>query len=206
MLVLVGMKLHRVLAPLIPLVLVVALVGCAVQPGSGGDAATIVVPAADPSQEVSAFVTVIDDGSGAALCPLVLESYPPQCGDPIPVDGWSWDGLEGIDQVGDVRWGFYRVFGLWHGDGFTVTLPPEWAAAIDPLRPDLEGDLTSDETATISNELDAILQGDFRVSVGDGIVLVEVRYDDRSLQSALDQRYGDDHVTVMPLFEPFDLS
>jgi hypothetical protein len=202
------MKPHRALAPLLPLVLVVALAACTVPAGPGGtptEREPLVMPEPDPSQEVWALVNVIDDGSGAQLCPIVLESYPPQCGGAIPIEGWTWDALP-LDQEGDVRWGFYAVYGAYDGERFTQTLPAEFGGAIDIMRPPTTGPLTDPETARVLREIKEDLAGDYGSAEGDGVVLLDVTWDDGSLQRQLDERYGDDAVYVTSLFRPHDLS
>ena len=206
------MKLLRVLvaATIAPIALVAALAGCAtpVEPGGPGTAEPrepLVMPEADPSQQVWALVNVIDDGSGAQLCPVMLESYPPQCGGAIPIDGWTWDGLP-LDQEGEVRWGFYAVYGLFDGERFTVVLPAEFGGAIDVMRPPTTGPLTAAETARVLREIQEDLPGDYGSAEGDGVVLLDVSWDDGSLQRQLDERYGDGAVSVNSLFGLFDLS
>jgi hypothetical protein len=200
------MKLHRAIAPLLPFALVVALLGCAVPAGSGGtpdDRGPLVMPEPDPSQEVWALTNVIDDGSGANLCPIMLESYPPQCGGAIPITDWSWDGLP-LEQEGEVRWGFYAVYGLYDGETLTVTLPAEFGGAIDVMRPSGTGELTTDEATRIIREIEEDLPGDFGTAIGDGFVLLDVTYDDGSLQHQLDERYGEGAVYVNSFLRLYD--
>ena len=61
----------------------------------------------------------------------VAESYPPQCSG-IPLEGWSWEGVEGSETSGDVRWGTYAVQGTYDGESLTVTAPPDHARALRP--------------------------------------------------------------------------
>jgi hypothetical protein len=62
---------------------------------------------------------VLDSGDGTVFCTIVLESYPPQCGDPQPVNGWDWEAVE-HEQEQSVRWGSYRFTGT--SDGGTITV------------------------------------------------------------------------------------
>jgi hypothetical protein len=200
------MQTSRAITPLAAAALVVALVACSTPALPGGepvDREPLVMPAADPTQEVWALTTVIDDGSGAQLCPLVLESYPPQCGDAIPIDGWTWDELP-FDQEGEVRFGFFAVYGTWDGERFTVTLPAEFGGAIDIMGPSHTGSLTNDELMRIEREIRDDLPGDYGSAIGDGFVMLDVRYDDGSLQSQLDERYGDGAVEVTSFFRWYD--
>jgi hypothetical protein len=200
------MKPHRAIASLVPLALVVALVGCAVPAAPGGaptEREPLVLAEPDPMQEVWALTNVIDDGSGAKLCPVVLESYPPQCGGAIPIDGWTWDGLP-LEQEGNVRWGFYAVYGSYDGERLTVTQPAEFGGAIDVMGPTHTGALSTDEATRILGEIQEDLPGDFGSAIGDGYITIDVTYDDGSLQSQLDERYGDGAVQVTSLLRPYD--
>ena len=202
------MKTLFALVPLTAAALLVGLTGCATPLDLGGEPIPrdpLVMPEPDPGQEVWTLTTVIDNGSGAQLCPIVLESYPPQCGGPIPIEGWTWDGLE-FDQEGEVRFGFFAVYGLYDGETLTVTLPAEFGGAIDVMRPPTTGPLTVEESARVVREIQEDLPGDYGVSEGDGVVLLDVTWDDGSLQRQLDERYGDEAVVVNSLFRLFDLS
>lgn len=206
--VLLGMKLHRALAPLLPFALVAALVGCAVPADPGGtpdEREPLVMAEPDPTQEVWALANVIDDGSGAQLCPIVLESYPPQCGNPIPIDGWTWDALP-LDQEGEVRWGFYAVYGTYDGERLTVTRPAEFGGAIDVMGPTHTGELTTDEATRITREIQEDLPGEFGTAIADGFVMLDVTFDDGTLQAQLDERYGAGSVYVNSLLRVFDMA
>ena len=200
------MKPHRALAPLFAVALAAALTACAVPAGPGGaptQREPLVMAEPDPTQEVWALVNVIDDGSGAQLCPIVLESYPPQCGGAIPVDGWTWDALP-LDQEGEVRWGFYAVYGTYDGERLTVTQPAEFGGAIDVMRPPSTGPLTAAETARVAGEIREDLPGEYGSAEGDGLVFLDVTWDDGSLQEQFDERYGEGAVFVNSLLRVFD--
>lgn len=62
---------------------------------------------------------VLDSGEGPVFCTIVMESYPPQCGDPHPVVGWDWAAVE-HEQQQSVRWGSYRFTAT--SDGGTITV------------------------------------------------------------------------------------
>lgn len=63
---------------------------------------TTTTPVTVPIPEYEAIGTVIDAGAGEPiLCSATLESLPPQCAGGVPLDGWSWDVVEGeLDQAG----------------------------------------------------------------------------------------------------------
>ncbi len=206
--VLVGMKPFRALGAIAVVAFVVALTACAAPAGPGGapdEREPLVMAEPDPTQEVWALVNVIDDGSGAQLCPIVLESYPPQCGNAIPVDGWSWDGLP-LEQEAEVRWGFYAVYGTYDGERLTVTQPAEFGGAIDVMRPPSTGPLTAAETARVAREIREDLPGDYSSGEGDGLVVLDVIWDDGTLQRQLDERYGEGAVFVSSVLRLFDRS
>jgi hypothetical protein len=196
------------IAALIAVALVAALTACAIPTGPGGtpdEREPLVMAEPDPAREVWTLLNVIDDGSGAQLCPVILESYPPQCGGAIPVDGWTWEGLP-LEQEGDVRWGFYAVYGTYDGERLRITRPAEFGGAIDIMPLPTTGPLTADETTRILDEIKEDLPGDYGSSEGDGVVLLDVTWDDGSLQRQLDERYGEGAVVVNTLFRLFDVA
>jgi len=164
--------------------------------------------------EVHAVGTVLDDGSGPELClGPIAESYPPQCGGP-PVAGWDWDAVEGDETASGVTWGAYAVWGDWDGETFTITREPIPAALYDPMvDPDAPnpwdeslpaGPLSDSEAADAQAELEAAVPDLLAVSPVNGRVVVEVRFDDGSLQAAADERFGDDAVVVISQLTPVD--
>ncbi|MGH2746561.1 MAG: hypothetical protein ACRDKB_01385 [Actinomycetota bacterium] len=51
---------------------------------------------------------------------VILDSLPPQCGD-VPITNWSWNDVDGEEQVAGTTWGEYHVVGTFDGESFTVT-------------------------------------------------------------------------------------
>ena len=161
------------------------------------------VPAAPGSVRSTGLPTVMDTGDGAELClGAIAESYPPQCGGPA-IPNWDWVTYDGtFDQQDDVRWGTYAVTGTWDGTAFTVT-DALTGALYDPMMPepvvlpDPTVDYSTGELEDISQALGADLPG-YPGSYGDeaGHVLVDVIYDDGSLQSYVDEAYGPGVVIV----------
>lgn len=183
------------LRPAVLLVAVLALGGCAAQPTD-----PIHVPVPADGAEVHTAVTVIDDGDGALLCPVVLESYPPQCGGDIPVEGWEWDGLPGVQQEGGVRWGVYDVTGTFDGTTLILTQPPTHADGWLEGQPSHTGSLTTAELAEVRAGVERDVIGYTGIGTADGFIHLSVDYDDGSLQAALDERYGEGAVYVTSLF------
>lgn len=185
----------RVIRPAAALLLVALLAGCA---PSAGDPLEVPTPAS--GAELTATGTVIDDGEGAKFCYAVMESYPPQCGGPLPLDGWDWEGLA-AEEASGVRWGDFTVFGEYDGERLTLTRAPEPAGEREPW-PSYTGPLTSDELANVQAQIERDLPEYLSIGSGDGFVHVDVLFDDGSLQAELDERYGEGAVTVTSLLTP----
>ena len=157
---------------------------------------------APPEGEVIGAGMVLSDGDDAELClGPVAESYPPQCTG-IPLDGWSWEGLEGAEGEGDVRFGSYAVTGRYDGSTLTVTQEPIMLALYDPIAwenpfGDEPGTATDDELTAITDDLfsrgvDGVLQS----WPENGRLIVDVVWDDGTLQSAADDDFGEGVVIV----------
>jgi len=181
-----------------------AIVGCASSSGSGAASAAGLgdVWPQPPAGEVIAQGTVMDVAGDVELClGAIAESYPPQCSG-IPLEGWSWNGVEGFETVGDVTWGAYAVQGTYDGESFAVTGQPILLALYDPMPlPDptegRPGKGSAAELETIQSELPAELGADLlSSSVADGWLWIDVVWDDGTRQDAADALYGDDLVVV----------
>lgn len=203
-------------ATLLALLLVLAASGC-----SGGDSPTQAadpaaapdspaeqpeppaeVPAAPGKVRSTGLPTVMDTGDGAELClGAVAESYPPQCSGPA-ITNWDWAEQEGYDEQGSTRWGTFAVTGTWDGTSFTVT-DALTGALYDSMVPEpvvLPEPSVSHSVA----ELEAIAEGladelpgyQGAFADGEGHVLVDVTYDDGTLQRYVDEAYGAGVVVV----------
>jgi len=149
------------------------------------------------------LATVMDTGSPELCLGPVAESYPPQCGGPALV-GWDWADHEGtFDKQGDVRWGTYALTGTWDGTSFTAT-EAITGALYDPAMPKPTPTPTpataypDPELERIATELQAApgVLGAYGGSGSDGHVLVDVYYDDGTLQDWADTAYGAGVVVV----------
>jgi len=181
-------------------------------PGPAGDAPSgyslgSLTPA-PPEGEVIAQGTVMDTAGDVELCVgPIAESYPPQC-QGIPVSGWSWDGVEGSDTSGDIRWGAYAVQGTYDGDTFTVTQPPVLLALYDPapVQEPTDPPAPSADPATleeIQEELPSRLGAAFLASwPEEGRLMVEVVWDDGTWQKAADEDYGTGVVVIQSALTP----
>lgn len=155
--------------------------------------------------------TVISDGNGTArLClGAVMESYPPQCSGP-EVIGWDWATVDQSETAAGITWGTYAVQGTWDGTAFTLTQPPvplslyDPPAAIDPRTDPANPGAGSDaELASLQEELAGTEPGGVLMSwVENGYLFITVEYDDGTLQSAYDARYGPDLVAVQSALRP----
>jgi hypothetical protein len=160
------------------------------------------VPAAPGEVRSTGLPTVMDTGDGAELClGAIAESYPPQCGGPA-ITNWDWSEQEYFDEQGGTRWGTFAVTGTWDGTSFTVT-DAITGALYDPMVPEPvvlpEPSVAygPDELEGISGSLADDLPGYQGSYVDqDGHVLVDVLYDDGSLQEYVDAAYGAGVVVV----------
>lgn len=202
-------------------VLLVALAGCASAgrpgPDGGGTDDEPWLPTALPVMitEVHAVATVlqVDDAPPQLCLGAIAESYPPQCGGPEVV-GWDWSAVEGEETASGVTWGAYAVWGDWDGETLTVTREPILAALYDPMvdpevpnpwDPSLPaGPLPEDEARSLQSELEDAVPGLLSSSPVNGRLVVEVQFDDGTLQRAFDERYGEDAVVVVPQLRPAD--
>ncbi|MEO9326096.1 hypothetical protein ABFT23_21570 [Nocardioides sp. C4-1] len=161
------------------------------------------IPAEPAAVRSRSTATVMDVGDGAPMLCLgpIAESYPPQCTGPA-VMGWDWDGLAPhVERQGDVRWGTYAVTGTWDGKTFTVSdavpgalYDPAFEA---PALPAPSRDYDDADLDAIVDGLDSTLPGLLSAFVDQsGHVVVDVEYDDGSLQDLVDETYGDGVVVV----------
>lgn len=163
-----------------------------------------------PEGEVRAVGTVVDTAGAAELClGAVAESYPPQCSG-IPLEGWTWEGVDGSETSGDVTWGAYAVTGTYDGETFEVTQPPIMLALYDPIRPE---DPTGGEPGSGDEQTLAAIQEELPERLGDaylssfpqdGWLWVDVVWDDGTWQEAADAAYGDDVVVVRSAIQQLD--
>jgi hypothetical protein len=200
----IGMTTHSMLAASA----VLLMAGCAGGGGSGGGTDAGWEPAAPAlPAEVTAVGTVLElDGTPMLCLGPIAESYPPQCSGPTVV-GWDWAAVDGEETASEVTWGAYAVWGDWDGETFTITREPVLAALYDPIAgPPAPnpwddtlppGALPESEAKVVQAELDEVTTGLLTTSFVNGRVVVEVMFDDGSLQSSVDEYYGDDAVVVI---------
>lgn len=206
------MRLLRSALAAAAVVVVAGLAGCAGAAPSGTPSrpAFGAVTPVPPEGDVRATGTVLDANGDVQLClGPVAESYPPQCSG-IPVEGWTWDGVDGAESSGEVTWGAYAVTGTYDGDTFTVTQPPVMLALFDPIRPEDptggEPGAGDEETLTaIQDELPELLGDAYLSSYSqDGWLWVDVVWDDGTWQDAADAAYGEDTVIIRSAIQQLD--
>ncbi len=159
---------------------------------------------APPEGEVVGTGTVMDVDGAPELCMgAVAESFPPQCSG-IPLEGWSWDGVDGSETSGTTRWGAYAVTGTYDGAVFAVSGAPLPLALYDPMAPDdptggEPGTATEAELIAVQDELTdrfrdtATYLGSYPDS---GYLWVDVVWDDGTLQQAADDDFGEGVVLI----------
>ncbi len=202
-------------APVLALVLALSLAACtddtgatsATDPAPAGSSPAAprppsAVPAAPGSVRSTALPTVMDTGGGAELClGAIAESYPPQCGGP-PITNWDWASAGIFDRQAGVRWGTFAVTGTWDGEAFTVaaSIPGPLYDTVAPPPVELPRpsvDHSAEELDAISSALVDELPGYLASSVDrSGHVLVDVVYDDGTLQDYTDEAYGPGVIVV----------
>lgn len=165
---------------------------------SGNPAPGLPVP--DGLVRTANLATVMDEDGTVELCMgPIAESYPPQCGGP-EITNWDWSkhGRDMFEQQGEIRWGTYLVTGHWDGTAFEATEAVP-GALYDPAVPEptptptpaveySDGDL-EDIASQITDRVPGV-QGAYGGEGSDGHVLVDVTYDDGSIQAWADQEYG----------------
>ena len=166
-----------------------------------------------PTPPVGAVVaqgTVMDVEGTVELClGPIAESYPPQCSG-IPVERWSWDGIEGWETSGDVTWGAYAVRGTYDGSSFAVTGEPVMLALYDPITPvdptgGKPGTANEAELTQMQDALPDLIGDNLLASYPEnGWLWVDVVWDDGTLQDAADTTYGAGAVVIRSAIRLFD--
>lgn len=195
------------------------LSACATGPGSSAAPTSTTVPSDQrlenahpglPDGRVIGVGTVLDVAGDVQLClGAVMESYPPQC-DGVPLDEWTWEGVDGSESSGETTWGAYAVYATYDGERLTNTDPPIMLALYDTVAPEdptggVEGKTAADELTRIQDDLSARL-GTEALTVGTdrGYVWVSVVWDDGTIQKAADAEFGDGVVIVTSALREID--
>ena len=163
-----------------------------------------------PEGRVIGVGTVLDVAGEVQLClGAIMESYPPQCSG-VPLDDWSWDGVEGSETSGETTWGAYAVSATYDGERLTNTDPPIMLALFDPIAPEdptngVDGSTPADELSRIEDDISARLGGEALTMHTDrGYVWLSVVWGDGTIQKAADAEYGDAVVLVTSALREID--
>lgn len=171
--------------------------------GTGADAQARLaeLPMPSATEPVLAIATVLEQDGVALLCVgAVAESAPPQCSGPELV-GWDWATFEHQD-TGGVRWvQGVAIEGTYDAESqtFMPTGAPMSAAAIQlPAIETPQGELDEATIAAVQDDLATIEGPNMLGSWGErGTVVLNVTYDDGSVQAAVDDIYGSHVVFVV---------
>lgn len=115
--------------------------------------------------------------------------------------GWDWAAQQGVfEKQGATRWGQFAVTGTWDGERLTVTEAVPAALydampAAEPERPTPAERLDAAGLERVQAEVQD-LPGAQGAYVDGPQVIVEVTYDDGSLQEWADRTYGEAVVVV----------
>ena len=198
---------------------VLALSACASGPGDSPAPTNTAIPSDQrleniapdlPEGRVIGVGTVLDVAGDVQLClGAIMESYPPQCNG-LPLDDWTWDGVDGSETSGETTWGAYAVYATYDGERLTNTDPPIMLALFDPVAPEdptggVEGKTSEADLTRIQDDISARL-GPHALTVGAdrGYVWLQVVWDDGTIQDAADAEFGDDVVIVTSSLREID--
>lgn len=205
---------NRMLGALIAAAAVFVSAGCAdggaAGTAGGADASWAPERASLPA-EVSTVGTVLEGDDGPELClGPIADSYPPQCSGPGVID-WDWTTVDGEETASGVTWGDYAIRGDWDGEKFTVSAGTVVAAPqdamVDPSGPlDPHAPCSASESGPVLPELRDAVPDIVGVShwLASGCIVVQVEYDDGTLQAAVDERFGEGAIVIDSSFTPVD--
>lgn len=158
-----------------------------------GDTQTLLAELPTPSatEPVIAVGTVLDNGT-PMLCYNIAASLPPQCGGP-EVIGWDWSAVP-HEEMNGVRWTDAVAMTVTYDAAANAVTPMEMldlAALTMPAREIVSGSLDAPTQQAVQDEVWSLQRPDvLGGGGGDGIVEIEVVYDDGSIQAGFDEIYG----------------
>ena len=190
--------------------LVPVLCGCASPgPPSAGPS-----PAASPSgvapsiELVGQGMVLQKQGAAPVLClGAFAASLPPQCGGPV-IRNWDWSEARHFASEGGVKWGSYKVTGTFTNYEFTLTRRPVSSSTEDPPTESeptrgLPGNGKEMQLLLLQKELTSLRgQPILRSWTENGYLMIDVVYDDGSLQRELDAKYGPRIVLLRSTLKP----
>ncbi|PXA72775.1 hypothetical protein CTB96_01330 [Cryobacterium arcticum] len=165
------------------------------------------LPQPSSTEELTGQAVVLEkDGEEPKVCfGLIEASLPPQCGGPA-VTGWDWATAKESESAAGVTWGIYAVTGIYDGGGFTVTQPPIPVSRDDPYArqdPRVDGEAGTSSAAELERYQEEMASY-FPSGVPDwseitllgsgvynGYLVIDVIYDDGSVQRFFDEQWGE---------------
>lgn len=167
----------------------------------------MLVPAAPGPVMTEGLVLQRDDQSPMLCLGMIAESWPPQCTGPTVI-GWDWETApEPKYHESGVRWGGFALSGRWDGVSFTVTEPPRAESDVDRSAPDPRRDPKNPgpgDAAEVDRIQRALQEQPWGEAIGllyafpdNGYLWVTVLYDDGSILTALEERYGSGTIIVV---------
>jgi hypothetical protein len=190
------------------LVLAPVLAGCSDggdEPAAGSSSSSAPAkpteaPVPDGTVRTASPVVVVDVGDGPLMCPARDAKASNTCQPSIPVEGWDWSEQQDVSKAAGTKVGQYVVTGTYDGSTFTAekSVPASKAptddathAAPPPLRQYSETDILD-----IADDVSGLPGVTGVVPLKDGQVLVDVVYDDGTLQDWANATYGENVVVV----------
>lgn len=195
------------------------LSACSTTPGSSAAPTSTTAPSGQrledvrpglPEGRVIGVGTVLDVAGDVQLCMgAIMESYPPQCTG-VPLDDWSWDGVEGSESSGETTWGAYAVYATYEGERLVSTDEPIMLALYDPIAPEdptagVDGSTSERDLTQIQDDISARLGSEaLTLRTDRGYVWLSVVWDDGTIQGAADAEFGDGVVVVTSALREID--
>lgn len=186
------------------------LCGCAPPTASAGDPTDASAPLPVTGELQGRGMVMQKGAEPPQLClGAVMESYPPQCSGPA-LTNWDWSKVDDEEAASGVTWGSYLMTGTWDGVQFTQTKEPIPLSLYEPPPPagpalweatpgsgsEAQLELIRDE---IFSSRDSSILGSWTTN---GYLILNVFYDDGTLQNELDVKYGPKLVLVDSALRP----
>ena len=161
-----------------------------------------------PTNELVGRGMVLQKQGGAPMLCLgpVAASLPPQCGGPV-IRNWDWSEAGHFASAGGVMWGAYGVTGMLADGEFTQTRrpvpstdasPPEAGPTTVP-----PGNGKEMQLLLLQRELTSLRGQPILMSGAEnGYLVIDVVYDDGSLQRELDSKYGPRIILIRSALKP----
>jgi hypothetical protein len=151
---------------------------------------------------------VLQKRGGAPLLCLgpFAASLPPQCGGPV-LRNWDWSEAGHFASAGGVMWGSYEVTGMLANGEFIQTRRPVPSTDASPpeARPVTgpPGNGKEMQLLLLQRELTSLRGQPILMSGAEnGYLVIDVVYDDGSLQRELDSKYGPRIILIRSALKP----